>query len=40
MDKDRINEDKIYQAIRAKYGYTQEGDDLVDWLIEVLARGD
>lgn len=31
-----MNEEKIYEAIRAKYGYTKEGDELVDWLIENL----
>lgn len=29
-------EEKIYEAIRAKYGYTTEGDELVDWLMDNL----
>ena len=31
-----MQEKKIFEAIRAKYGYTSEGDELVDWLIENL----
>ena len=34
-----MQEDKIYTAIRAKYGYTTEGNELVDWLIENLKEG-
>lgn len=29
-------ENKIYEAIRSKYGYGNEGDAIVDWLIENL----
>ena len=29
-------EDKIYQAIRRVYGYTNEGDDLVDFLFDLM----
>ncbi len=32
-------EEKIYEAIRAKYGYTSEGDELVDWLIDNIKEG-
>lgn len=31
-----MKEEKIYEAIRAKYGYTTEGDELVDWLMDNL----
>lgn len=34
-----MQEDKIYTAIRAKYGYGDEGDKLVDWLMENLKEG-
>ena len=34
-----MHEDKIYNAIRKVYGYTNEGDELVDWLIENLKEG-
>lgn len=30
------NEAKIYEAVRAKYGYGKEGDSLVDWLMNNL----
>lgn len=29
-----MEEDKIYIAIRKVYGYSDEGNKLVDWLIE------
>ncbi len=29
-----MEEEKIFEAIRKKYGYTPEGDRLVDWLID------
>lgn len=29
-----MEEDKIYYAVRAKYGYGEEGDELIDWLLE------
>ena len=31
-----MEEDKIYNAIRKTYGYGDEGDRLVDWLIDNL----
>ena len=31
-----FKEDKIYTAIRQMYGYGEEGDELVDWLMENL----
>lgn len=31
-----MEEERIYTAIRQKYGYGKEGDRLVDWLIEHL----
>ncbi len=31
---DEDKENKIYLAIREKYGYGEEGDALVDWLID------
>lgn len=31
-----MQEDKIYNAIRKTYGYGDEGDGLVDWLINNL----
>lgn len=31
-----MEEDKIYNAIRKVYGYGDEGDELVDWLINNL----
>lgn len=31
-----MEEDKIYNAIRKTYGYGDEGDKLVDWLIDNL----
>lgn len=38
-----MKEDKIYEAIRARYGYSSEGDELVDYLADAilaLERGD
>lgn len=29
-------ENKVYEAIRAKYGYGKEGNAIVDWLIDNL----
>ena len=34
-----MQEDKIYNAIRKVYGYTSEGDELVDWLIDNIKEG-
>ena len=34
-----MQEEKIYNAIRKVYGYTDDGDTLVDWLIEHI-KGD
>ena len=31
-----MEEDKIYNAIRKVYGYTDDGDKLVDWLFDNL----
>lgn len=31
-----MQEDKIYNAIRKAYGYGDEGDKLVDWLMNNL----
>lgn len=31
-----MQEEKIYNAIRKTYGYGDEGDNLVDWLIDNL----
>lgn len=31
-----MEEEKIYTAIRQVYGYTDEGDRVVDWLIDNL----
>ena len=36
MASDISKEDKIYQAIRRVYGYTNEGDDLVDFLFDLM----
>ena len=36
MASDIDKEDKIYQAIRRVYGYTNEGDDLVDFLFDLM----
>ena len=36
MTNDISKEDKIYQAIRRAYGYTNEGDDLVDFLFDLM----
>ena len=36
MTNDISKEDKIYQAIRRVYGYTNEGDDLVDFLFDLM----
>ena len=36
MTSDISKEDKIYQAIRRVYGYTNEGDDLVDFLFDLM----
>lgn len=33
-------EEKIYEAIRAKYGYSEEGDKIVDWLMDHLERSE
>lgn len=29
-------EDKIYVSVRAMYGYGEEGDEIIDWLMENL----
>lgn len=34
-----MQEDKIYNAIRKVYGYGDEGDKLVDWLIDNIKEG-
>lgn len=36
MDKDKSTEDKIYTAVRAMFGYGDEGDEIIDWLISNL----
>lgn len=36
MASDISKEDKIYQAIRRVYGYANEGDDLVDFLFDLM----
>ena len=36
MASDIDKEDKIYQAIRRMYGYAKEGDDLVDFLFDLM----
>ena len=36
MARNIDKEDKIYQAIRRVYGYTNEGDDLVDFLFDLM----
>ena len=36
MTSDIDKEDKIYQAIRRMYGYANEGDELVNFLFDLM----
>lgn len=40
MKINKANEDKIYAAIRSKFGYDSEGDELVDYVIELSAAAE
>ena len=31
---DKCIEDKIYTAVRAMFGYGEEGDEVIDWLMD------
>ena len=35
-----MQEDKIYNAIRKVYGYTSEGDELVDYLMDAILKSE
>ena len=37
-EEEEMEEEKIFEAIRKKYGYTSEGDELVDWLIDHIKN--
>ena len=40
MKIDRAKENKVYEAIRSKYGYTEEGDNLVDFVMDLCDHAE
>ena len=33
-------EDKIYEAVRSKYGYTDEAEQILDWFADLCVDSD